>query len=170
MLAIYFPKVVLQKLANCYYMCLFKLFKFKFDGLNGQGMNDFLHKYNIFAFEHRILYRLFLFSYKLLKDDAAPENLKSQLKLNSTRNLKHDLRNKDKLIVQPPENNKYGESTFGNFFPHFINLFSNEFLCSPISIFKTTVLKKFDSHYEQFIKKFSKFNLKYKHIFIPKKQ
>ena len=57
-LCTYYSKYALQKLCNCYYACTYKLFKFKFCGLNDNETNDFLKEYNLLSFQHRLLFRL----------------------------------------------------------------------------------------------------------------
>ena len=58
-LSIYFPKSVLQKLSNCFYICLHKLFKFNFSGYEQREINSFLCKYGLFGLEHRLVYKLY---------------------------------------------------------------------------------------------------------------
>jgi hypothetical protein len=64
-LFIYFPKAAIQSLCNCFNLCLFKLFNFnnKSDSVN--FYNNFLEKYNLFTLQHRIVYRIFCFSFNL---------------------------------------------------------------------------------------------------------
>ena len=61
-LLVYFPKLMLQKLSKCYYLCLYKLFNFRFDGCEPNNINTFLTNYGLFAFENRVLYRLLTFT------------------------------------------------------------------------------------------------------------
>ena len=77
-LLIYFGKVEIQRLRNKYYLCLYMLFKVDlytfadFDKLNTYLVN----KFNIPAFQHRIIHRLSVFSFKMLNFVPAPKNLK----------------------------------------------------------------------------------------------
>ena len=65
-LCIYFSKTVLQKLCNMFYVCIFKLFKLNFSDQDSTTVNNCLKKYNLFSFQHRVLYRILLFSYKTI--------------------------------------------------------------------------------------------------------
>lgn len=93
-LSVYFPKATLQKLATCYYATLFRLFKFDFSELDSNAINDFLKNYGLFAFQHRIMLRLSLFTYKIISERAPPI-----------------LRN---LITSAESNDGTGEATLGN--------------------------------------------------------
>ena len=66
-LAIYFSKAALQKLCNLYYTCLFKFFKINLNNVEANWANDFLKRYNLFSFQHRLFYRLSIFGFKCRK-------------------------------------------------------------------------------------------------------
>ena len=107
----------MQSLQNCYYFCIYKLFKFNFKNFGFKEINDFLRKFNIFSFEYRIFYRLSLFINKILYSNIAPINLKKLL----IRNKKiYNLRNKITFFI-PKINNHFGEYTFQHFFGYFLN-------------------------------------------------
>ena len=120
-LIIYFHKSSIQRLANCYYLCLFKLFNFKFSSDDPVVVNEFLKKFRLFSFHQRIFLRLGLFSFRVFLFQNPPI-LAEQFKTNSVRNLPYELRNKDQLIV-PTSERKFGETTFSYFFTKFINSF-----------------------------------------------
>jgi hypothetical protein len=123
----------LQKLSKFFYLCLDKLFNFKFDGSEPNITNTFLTNYGLFAFEHRVLYRPLTLTnklvYKLKAGDIAPVILMSYLpqKINrqslaATENLTdHNLRNKSELDAAV-NRTKFGDMTFCRIFPKFINL------------------------------------------------
>ena len=71
-LSVYFPKATLQKLCTCYYASLFRLFKFDFTDLDMNEINDFLRKYGLSAFQHRVFMQLSLFTYKALLPEGPP--------------------------------------------------------------------------------------------------
>ena len=80
-LSIYYSKCVIQKLCNCYNMCLVKLFnstkndKFIFNDEDDDKLikiNNFLKKFNIFSFTHRIFIRLNLFLFKIVTNESPP--------------------------------------------------------------------------------------------------
>jgi len=96
-LSIYYSKAVLQKLCNCYNMCLCKLFnstkqdKFNFYENEPSSINKFLMKFNIFSFVHRIFIRLNLFLFKIVNTKRSPL-LASCIKLKNNINSKYNLR------------------------------------------------------------------------------
>ena len=77
-LLIYVGKAEIQRLCNKYYLCIYMLLKVDlytftdFDELNTYLLN----KFNILAFQHRIIHRLSVFSFKMLNFVSAPKNLK----------------------------------------------------------------------------------------------
>ena len=112
---LYFSKEAIQRLANCFYLCIFKLLKINFNSSTFNEINNLLEKYGLFAFQHRALERMLTFSYKIINFANSPPHLKEQLVKNETRNLKYDLRNKDELIESGSRTSS-GEKTFGYFF------------------------------------------------------
>ena len=138
-LLVYFPKAAVLKLSKCFYICLFKLFKYSFR--NGPNdTNDFLLNYGLFSFEHRVLLRILSFTnkiiYKLDNNQTAPEILKGYLATNAGRQslltvnsnfTDHDLRNKNELDSFTSRS-KFGELTFCNIFPKLINLVCTNFI------------------------------------------
>jgi hypothetical protein len=164
-LYIYFPKAILTKLSNFYYLCLFKLFKFNFED-DENVANLFLTKYGLFTFQHRIFMRFATFSHRMYTLDDAPKELQSQLKLNVATITQNDEKSNDngyslrsrKIFYNEPSNLKYGDLTFGKFFNKFlIKCLPFELLLSyTISHFKTYLLKNINNHFPNFIK----YNLK----------
>ena len=124
-LCIYFPKTTIQKLSNCYYLCINLLLKFKFSNTsNFNCMNSELQTLNLQTFQHRLLYNLIKFSYKILNIPDSPLSLKNKLILyDSGLNLRNST--VKFLIPDIGSLNKYGERTFGYFFSKFLNEFSN---------------------------------------------
>ncbi len=114
------PKVTIQNLCNWYYSCLNKLFKFNLVNKDLNEINTYLKNYNLFANQYRILYRICLFSYKVIKSPKSPPNLKNQLKSNSERGIGYNLRNRD-IFSQPKTNNRYGYYTLNYIFSKFLN-------------------------------------------------
>ena len=124
-LFMYYSKALLQKLSNIYYMCLFKLFKFNFI-TDAEEANTFLSQYGLFSFQHRLLVRFSTFSYRMYSLDCAPPSLQNQFKntLNQTSHsetlfLPLSLRSRQ-VSRANCSNLKFGELTFGKFFPKFI--------------------------------------------------
>ena len=79
-LIFYFSKVAINKLACMYYSCLYKLFKFKLSTFSTININKFLSGYKLFSFEHRILYKLSIFSFNIKNKENSPVELKNFLK------------------------------------------------------------------------------------------
>ena len=103
-LSIYFNKSVIQRLCNKYYLCLYMLFKL--DSHNYTDYNELneylLGKFNIPAFQHRIIHRLSIFSYKMLNFTSAPEILKENIVDNFLGSSIIQLSQKEPLFV--PDN------------------------------------------------------------------
>lgn len=97
---IYFPKITLQKINNCFNFCLFKLFKFKFsiemkscnDGKSLNCFNNFLEKYNLFTFQHRLIYRIFIFIHKIMNSYNSPILLKEMISKYDSAQQKYSFR------------------------------------------------------------------------------
>ncbi|RNA14855.1 hypothetical protein BpHYR1_030001 [Brachionus plicatilis] len=71
--------------------------------------------YGLFAIQHRALERKLSFSYKIIKMENSPIQLKEQLVTNESRKIEYDLRNKSDFMV-PKSKTKSGENTFGYVF------------------------------------------------------
>ena len=174
---IYFPKYTVQKISNCYNSCLFKLFKFKTQIKTSEcfnTFNNFLEKFNLFNFQHRLFHRLLLFIHKIKFNDKSPTNLKNQIKFILNKDMKGGqiLRNANDRYVAPT-NTHYGQNTFSYFVNELIYLL-NEKLCINFNNFNY-----FDENYNLFKKRsfnninliflviieaFSKFNLTMKNF------
>ena len=157
-LTIYFSKGAIQKLSNCFYLCLLRLFNFKALPSDITGLNNFLEKYGLFSLTHRIICKLFNFSYKIANSEVLIE-LKSKLTLKEKNSNKYDLRNKVTNVV-PFAKNRFGEATFGYFFNKLLNNFPN-FVDSSLkkSLFSIRVFNNVNIICLKFISIFTKFNL-----------
>ena len=169
---IYFPKNTIQKIANCYNSCLFKLFKFKAQICTSEcfnTFNNFLEKYNLFNFQHRLFHRLLLFIHKIIYNDKSPAYLKNQIKLILNKDMKGGkiLRNaNDRYIIIT--NTHYGQNTFAYFVNELIFLL-NEKLCINFdnsnyfdvryNLFKKRSFNNINLIFLVIIEAFSKFNL-----------
>jgi len=157
-LFIYFPKAAIQSLCNCFNLCLFKLFNFnnKSDSVN--FYNNFLEKYNLFTLQHRIVYRIFCFSFNLFNNENSPPNLTN--KIISGETSRYNLR---KIIpyVEPTINNHYGENTFRYFFSKLLNNFiSKDDLLLKFNFFKKRTFNNINIIYDKFKLIFTKFDVK----------
>ncbi|CAF0784338.1 unnamed protein product, partial [Brachionus calyciflorus] len=104
----------IQRLADCFYLCIYKLLKINLNSADFNDLNNLLEKYGLFAFQHRALERMLKFSYKIINFANSTPLLKDQLLKNETRNLKYDLRNKDQ-IIECGSKTSSGERTFNTF-------------------------------------------------------
>lgn len=143
---IYFSNKAMQKLANCYYLCLYKLFKISFDSNEPNVVNNVLKKWGLFNLHHRLVKKLSLFVVKIFIFKNPP-NLAQELKFNFERKLPYNLRNKCNLI-QPIVKRRAGEYTFTYFFTNFVNklllnFFKQKFLLKDFKIFLSNNLDKF---------------------------
>jgi hypothetical protein len=167
-LSIYFSKTLIQKLCNCYYISLAKMFnssksdKFNFANFDASNINSFLKKYNIFSFTHRIFLRLNLFGFKLLSAERPPI-LASSLKYNTERQRSWLRSDDTQLALKPFVKLIFGESTFSYFFSKFFNNFLNliNFSTCTLNNFKTKLLDNFTTSFNRFIEVFDKFNINY---------
>ena len=137
-LILYFSKEAIQRLANCFYLCIFKLLKINLNSSNFNEVNNLLEKYALFAFQHRALERMLTFSYKIINFANSPQLLKEQLVKNEARNLKYELRNKDKLIESGSRTSS-GEKTFGYVFSRLSNKYILDKLVLKFSTFKLSM-------------------------------
>ena len=162
---IYFTKSAIQKLSNTYNLCLFKLFKFKWDVKVSNDYNELnsnLEQVNLANFQHRILKNLILFSYKMVNYDNSPETLKNSLKLNSEYEKRYDLRSKNKMNVPKISIlNQYGSETFSYSFSKLINLVCIDDLCLDLKFFKLRTKNNINLNFDKFIATFKKFDLNY---------
>lgn len=161
-LIFYFSKVAISKLARIYYSCLFKLFKFNFSNFSVIQINKFLFSYNLFSFEHRILYKLSIFSFNIKNKQNSPIELKNFLRPPETIHS-YSLRNSTKSLVQSDVFlSKYGEWSFGSFFSKFFNKIPENrilFFENNLSNFKSLFFNNFDIILSNFVIIFYKFNL-----------
>ena len=75
-LLIYFPKTTIQRINNCFNLCLFKLLNFKKSvDDNIEEFNENLSNYGLFSFQHRIMFKLFNFSHSIINNSNSPADL-----------------------------------------------------------------------------------------------
>jgi len=162
-LSIYYSKTLLQKLSNLFYLCLAKLFKFNLFYMDPSAVNNFLEGYNLFSFQHRLILKLLTFSFKIYSNNDSPPLLKSQLNLNSTRNISYNLRNKEKFC-NIKSSNKFGDLTFCHVFSNLINVSCCDLFTDKsvnFNFFKCSIFNNINILYSKIISKIPKFNLKY---------
>jgi hypothetical protein len=164
-LFIYFPKYSLQKIANLYYICLFKLLNLKYEiklRIDFNNFNHLLLNYNLYSFQHRILLKLFRFSFNILNCTATPIDLKCKIIFNHQLNKNYNLRNINKLATPlTSQGNNYGTRTFSYFFSHFINKFDVNIFSNNYSIFNDTITANLNNYFLVFINQNTNFDLNY---------
>ena len=120
-LSIYFSKQAMQKLCKMFYFCV-KLFSLKFFNLSLESFNIILNDIDIYSFQHRLLYRLFMFIYNVDHSADAPTELKECLTQIVLKNKFYNLRSSgSKLVKSVFSKTKFGDITFTNFSAKFIN-------------------------------------------------
>ena len=173
-LLIYYPKYVIQKLLNCYYITIAKLFnsnksdKFSFGKISTNDepkshdhIQSILSEYKLFSFTHRIFMRLGLFLFKIITT-GKPPLLNEKLHIDRSDTIANRLKsdNIDKVYVPTCKLN-YGEKTFS----HVGAIFYNNFLFNNYNM----TLKQFKTHltvhlgilHTLFLKIFTKFDIKF---------
>ncbi|CAF0864958.1 unnamed protein product [Brachionus calyciflorus] len=145
----------IQRLANCFYLCIYKLLRIGLNSSNFNDLNNLLEIYGLFAFQHRALERMLSFSYKIINFANAPPLLKEQLVKNETRNLNYELRNKDQKI-ECGSRTKSGEKTFRYIYSRLCNKFIVDKLVLKFSTFKLSMFNNINLIYEKSIKIFDK--------------
>ena len=170
-LLIYMSKTVIQKIANSYYICLFKLFGFNilnFDD-NLYKFNNQLKKYKLFSFHHRVCTRILSFGYSIEIYSKGPRELKQKLSEQKTvPKINYDLRN-GKTHNETRIINNHGTLTFEYFFGKLLRKFELNYPNDP-NLFKTVknfIFENNDALLSIFLKTFPKFdvNIYSKHFF-----
>ena len=113
------------------------------------------------AFQHLLIFKLFSFSYKIFTLDNSPKILKSCLKLNCTRELNYNLRNKEKFSLTR-SHTTFGDLTFSSFFPKLINSYKTELYVDTsinLKFFNLHIYNNINIIYKKVEKNFTKLNL-----------
>ena len=184
-LSIYFSKAVIQRLCNKYFLCLNLLFKLDLSQFtNCNELNDYLQdKYNIPAFQHRLLQRLSIFSFKMLNFVSAPKILKEiietkfqELKSQETNNADplfvpeniRSLRNRNVIIYSQDAQSKFFINTFSYFSQTFLKCFKLDIFNLNYNQFFKEVATNINNICTSLINHFAKFNLVLKCFYLVK--
>ncbi len=177
-LCIYFSKEIIQKLANTYNNCLFKLLNTKaicnFSILTSEYFNKWnkkLNKYKLNSFQHRILVKLHTYIYKILHYCNSPRNLSNQFIFKYDLNKKYSLRNENDLYIPSIGiYNQNGTKQFIYFFSKFINeIMTLDKINFNFKVFKSETNNNIINLFLKFIKIFVSFDLKFKPMYIKHK-
>jgi hypothetical protein len=155
-LSIYFAKTSLQSLSNCYYLCLYKLFKFKaVDDLNLTNNN--LEIYKLHSFQHHIIIQLFSFIHKIVNNPDAPIILKEKICVRTEQTGYH-LRTRT-VTMNPCSLDGINYYSFDNFFSLLITEFCPNDINLEYNFFKIRIFNNINVLYTKFVNKFKKFML-----------
>jgi hypothetical protein len=122
-LLIYFPKTTIQRINNCFNLCLYKLFNFKMENSsNIEKFNDSLTNYGLFSFQHRIMNKLFNFTHSIVNNSNAPSHLHQVFKQEKFTNS----RARNPSLILPVIRTHFGEKSFSFFFINFFNNFGKK--------------------------------------------
>jgi hypothetical protein len=177
-LCIYFPKLVIQKLANTYNNCIFSLIATKQiknfiieDSSDFNKWNTLLENYGLNAFQHRLIIRISTYIHKILNIENSPKNLKNTFTTNEELNKHYDLRNlQDLTIPSIGIFNDHGKETFEYFFSQFINKTLKDLTDYNPRFFKTVIEKNINSLFLKQIENFDKFDLRFRIYYKPFKK
>jgi hypothetical protein len=159
-LTIYFHNTAIRKLCKMYYLCLFKLFGFKFLNLDCNIVNDLLFNDYIFSFHHRIVFRITSFLFKILYSWNSPPELKSWLKADKLQDLNHNLRSNGRELVVPAfSKTKYGDLRFRNIFANYVNFYKLFNLNMSFQEFKKKFFLNLNSYVNTFLSLIPKFHV-----------
>ena len=88
---------------------------------NDDEINEMLKAFNLFAFNHRIVFRISMFLHKMINGFNATKQLNDWLKPSEI-NRQHTLRSNAKNLLKCERSySKSGESRFKNIFAKYIN-------------------------------------------------
>ena len=161
-LTIYFPKSSIQTLSNCFYYCLYKLFKFKASN-DQMETNNNLERLNLFSFQHHIILKLFCFVHKIYQGPNSPIYLKAQINQKKD-TINYNLRSSNTFTQSQTKFSHYGERTFNFFSSKLLNEFClNDFLLK-YDLFRTIIFNNINMIYIKFIEHFKIYDLYYKNF------
>ena len=126
--------------------------------------NNILSIYNLNSFQHRFLFRLHIYIYKIIHYKNSPRNLSSQFLFNSALNKKYNLRNiNDFYIPSIGVYNESGSKKFIYFFSKFINeIMTRDDIELNLQFYKARVKNNINLLFIDFVSIFTNFDLKFK--------
>lgn len=164
-LCIYYPKRAIQKLANSYFICLVRLFNFRYTvnkSSDFNKVNNHLVSYNLNCLQHRLIIQLANYVYKTINYNSSPTLLRNSFNKNYTLNKEHLLRNLHEfVIIIPCTYNNYYRNNFSFFFSTFCNSLIIKDLCLRPTLFKQRVLNNINLFFNKFVLLFDKFDLNF---------
>ena len=179
---LYFPKSTIQRINNCFNLCLYKLFGFKPDinDLNRdifyneidqqeEVMENFslkLQKYNLCTFQERLIKRFLIFTHSILNNVNAPPELKTIINLTDSSIddpiigiTRFHLRGRAPIKHIVP-NTKYDHLTFRFFFPRLISKINTILdINAKAETFQTLIDNNISGIRKIFLETFSRFDV-----------
>lgn len=129
------------------------------------GIQVEINQWNLCTFQHRLLSRILLFSFKLINYKSFNINLKNQIVFNNQLKKGYLLRNNDKLAITFSSSlNNYNENTLQFFFTKFINSCCIDIIYLSENHYKIFIQNNINLIFLVFIKNFDKFDLKFKYL------
>jgi hypothetical protein len=166
----YNSKSILQKLANSYNNCIFKLINDKsvHDSIINSSedfnkWNTLLEQYGLNGFQHRLIIRLATYMQKIFCFSNSPSNLANCFTLNNDLNKSYNLRNLLELkLPDKGKYNNYREDTFEYFFSKFINVVINEIIRFRFGKYKKYIKENSNILHLKTIRNYNRFDLNFK--------
>jgi hypothetical protein len=166
-LCIYWNKQTIQKLARIYHYSIYRLIKFDAKMDSVLEFNNFLKKYGLQTFQHRITVRLLKLVHNIFHNKA-PRRLFGLLEKSYGKNTTYELRNKNMFHKFA----KNGHETFINFYADFINQHCLNINCMSVKELDDFIENKLDVIVADFISKDERFafNINFLNYHILKKR
>jgi hypothetical protein len=160
-LLIYFPKSTIQRINNCFNLCLFKLLNFKKSSdENIEDFNENLSNYGLFSFQHRVMIKIFNFAHSMINNLNSPVDLQQVFKQETY--LKSKARSAS--LILPVIKTHFGEKTFQFFFIKLFNNFGKKDFFSNYELYISSINRNLKSIFIKFVKTFPIFNVFYKNL------
>jgi hypothetical protein len=131
-----------------------------------------LHRYNLFSFHHRVIYRISFFVHKIISTIRSPTELRGCLQQTTLANKWYNLRSNNTLVITSDRTfTSYGDQTFKAIFSKFLNKVGFENFNMPTNDFKNKLLKEnLNIFLESFLFLFEKFHCNLDFFFSYMKQ
>jgi len=160
-LLIYFPKSTIQRINNCFNLCLFKLLNFKKSSdENIEDFNENLSNYGLFSFQHRVMIKIFNFAHSMINNLNSPVDLQQVFKQETY--LKSKARSAS--LILPVIKTHFGEKTFQFFFIKLFNNFGKKDFFSNYELYISSINRNLKSIFIKFVNIFPIFNVFYKNL------
>ena len=182
-LAIYYSKTALQRMCNYFNLCLAKLFRIKNNAHTNEELNEhnnYLEKFGLNTFEHRLVAKMASFTYKIYNNMNAPTELHQQIQPKISKpgamivrdrgqsTLTHKTNNINSrhtnVPPQPRAKTAVSTPTFSLFFTKFITNLLVEDIKQRFCFFNKIVFNNINLLILKFVFFFSKFDLKNKNF------